>query len=452
MVKAGTPASAPRPAKQARASRTRPRNMRRVAAASAVGSLIEFYDYTIYATAAALVFPTVFFPGLGDAAGIVASYATLAAAFLARPFGGILFGHLGDRIGRKKTLIATLLLMGIATGCIGLLPTAAQIGWVAPVALVTMRVLQGVSAGGEWAGANLFAAEHAPAEKRGFWASFPQLSIFSLSLASGTFLIADVTLSEEAFMAWGWRIPFLASFALIVVGLWVRSTVDETPIFATSMADDKVVKLPLWAALTSAPWRIVIAGGAGLTVFAYFYLAITFLSTYAKTSLGLSNESVLMTGFLGGFLMTAAVLVGGAISDRVGRSAVIGWVSVAGAVWALILFPVADLLGPAGFPAVMCISLGLAGMSYGPLGAFISELFRPEYRYTATGLSYNIAAIIGGGLTPIATSGLNERFGSSAVGAYVALLCAVGAISVFVLRHASADGLKTYTEQSVEDV
>ena len=422
------------------------RGMKRVAFASLVGSLIEFYDYTIYATAAALVFPKVFFPGLGSNAGIVASYATLAAAFIARPFGGILFGHLGDRIGRKKTLIATLLLMGIATGLIGLLPSASLIGWVAPVALVALRVMQGLSAGGEWAGANLFAAEHAPMEKRGFWASFPQLSIFSLSMASGTFLITDLTMSDEQFLSWGWRIPFLASFVLVLVGLYARKAVDETPIFARSASNDKLAKLPLWAALKSQPWRILIAGGAGLTVFAYFYLGITFLATYATKNLHMSSNSVLAAGFFGGVIMTAAVVVGGALSDRIGRTAVIGWTSAVGAVWALALFPILNAVGSGGYPVVLSISLLIAGMSYGPLGAFISELFGAQFRYTATGLSYNIASIIGGGLTPIAASSLNTNIGSNAVGVYVAILCAVGAGSVFALKRASVRGRETYTQ------
>jgi MFS family permease len=266
--------------------------IRRVAIASCVGTTIEFYDFFIYGTAAALVFPTVFFPALGPAAGTVASFATFAVAFFARPVGAVIFGHYGDRIGRKRTLISTLLLMGIATVLIGLLPGADTIGVAAPIILVTLRFAQGFAVGGEWAGATLLTAEYAPAGKRGRYGMYPQLGpAIAFGLSSGTFLITGLAMgdSDGAFLAYGWRIPFLLSILLVGVGLYMRLQIEETPAFKATQASaptDAPRRLPFLEVLRSQPLQVLLAGGALTMQFAFFYMGTAYLTSYATNPAG----------------------------------------------------------------------------------------------------------------------------------------------------------------------
>jgi MFS family permease len=321
--------------------------IRRVAVASCVGTTIEFYDFFIYGTAAALVFPKVFFPALGPAAGTVASFATFAVAFAARPLGAIMFGHYGDRIGRKRTLISTLLLMGIATVLIGLLPGAATIGVAAPIILVVLRFAQGFAVGGEWAGATLLTAEYAPAAKRGLYGVFPQLGpAIAFGLSSATFLVTGLVMgdTDEAFLSYGWRIPFLLSILLVGVGLYVRLSIEETPAFRAAQAAaplDRPKRVPFLEAMRSQPREVLLSAGALTMLFAFFYMGTAYLTSYGTNPEGaaLPRPVVLAIGVGAAVVFGITIAVAGVLSDRFGRRNVIMVSTAAGAVWALVLFP-----------------------------------------------------------------------------------------------------------------
>jgi len=301
--------------------------MRRVALASCTGTTIEFYDFFIYGTAAALVFPTVFFPALGTAAGTVASFATFAVAFIARPLGAAIFGHFGDRIGRKNTLITTLLLMGVATVAIGLVPPAATIGVAAPIILILLRIAQGLAVGGEWAGATLLATEYAPAAKRGMYALFPQLGpSIAFALSSGTFLIVNVFVGEtsQAFLDYGWRIPFIASSLLVIIGLYVRLKVEETPMFARQAAAPRAPGVgPLIGVFKNQPRELFLAAGALSMMFAFFYIGTAYLTAYGTATVGLSRGTVLSLGVLAALVFAAVTALSANYSDRFGRRAMV---------------------------------------------------------------------------------------------------------------------------------
>lgn len=409
--------------------------MRRVATASAVGTLIETYDFSLYGTASALVFPELFFPALGEAGGTVASFAAFGVAFVARPFGSVLFGQLGDRWGRKKTLLLTLFLMGIGTVLVGALPTAQQIGMAAPVILVVLRVLQGIAQGGEWAGAVLFSAEHAPKDTRGLWsvsASFG--GSFAITLSNVTFLVTGLAMSDEAFLSWGWRLPFLASVALIAVGAWMRLKVAETPVFTSETATSGVPRSPLRDALRSQPRELALATGAGVVVFALTLLGSSYLISYGTAHAGLSRSTVLVTAMIGGLTLTAGNVTGALWSDRVGRRRLLFGASLAAVVWSLVLFPVIDMGSVLSFGAGMVGTMFLAGLTTGPLGAFLSELFPTRYRYTATGLCYNIAGVLGGAIPPLVATSITAHRGSIMFGCFLAALCAVSAGCVWAVK------------------
>ncbi|MEV5002529.1 MFS transporter [Nocardioides sp. LML1-1-1.1] len=408
----------------------RPTPMRRVAFASCAGTTIEFYDFFIYGTAAALVFPTVFFPALGDSAASVASFATFAVAFVARPLGAIGFGHFGDRLGRKRTLISTLLLMGAATVAIGLLPSAASIGVAAPVLLVTLRFLQGLAVGGEWAGATLLAAEYAPPGKRGLYAAFPQLGpAIAFALSSGTFLLINRLVGETspAFVEWGWRVPFVMSALLVLVGLYVRLKVEETPMFRESTRTRASTRGPLAAALKHQWREIVLGGGALAMLFAFFYIGTAFLTSYGTTVVGLSRATVLTMGVVGAVVFGALVTLSAVYSDRVGRRKVVLASCLVAVPWGFVLFPILDHGTATSFAIGLFGTLAIFAVSYGPAGAMLPEMFRTEYRYTGAGMAYNLAGVIGGGTAPYLASDLVEAGHTSAVGW---MLAAFGALSV----------------------
>jgi MFS family permease len=409
--------------------------MRRIAIASGTGTTIEFYDFLIYGTAAALVFGDIFFPALGPAAATVASFATLGVAFVARPFGSILFGHFGDRIGRKKTLVTTLLVMGLATMLIGFMPTADQIGVAAPILVVILRVIQGLAVGGEWAGATLLAAENAPKAKRGFYAMFPQFGpAIAFSLASTTFLITALAMSPEAFASFGWRIPFIASFLLVAVGLYVRLKIDETPVFAGEVAKGGTSAVPFGEAFRTQPREILLGSGVMVMVFAFFYLAVSYLTSYGTATLKLERTTVLAIGILGGVVFAVAVGLGAVYSDRVGRRRTITIANIVAVVWALVLFPILDIGTPFAFAIGVCVTLFIAGIAYGPVGAFLPELFNTRYRYTAAGLAYNFAGIIGGAIPPLLAAAIAAAFGGYAFGVFLALLCLISVGCTLGLR------------------
>ncbi|MFB4426343.1 MFS transporter [Streptomyces sp. QL37] len=411
-----------------------PPGMGRVATASFIGTVIEFYDFGIYGTAAALVFPEVFFPALGPAAGITASFAALGVAFVARPFGSLLFGHFGDRLGRKKTLIATMLLMGVSTILVGCMPTADQIGVAAPVLIVVLRVLQGLAAGGEFAGAVLFSSEHAPKGKRGFWAMFPNFGGGgAITLANLTFLLTTVFMSDETFLSWGWRVPFLASFLLVLVGLWIRLRIDETPVFKNQVARAGTSRLPFLEALKHQPRQVLLASGTVMIGFALTYIGGTYLVSYGTTVLELPRAFVLSMAMVGGLTISAGVVLGAVLSDRVGRRWVIVGAAGVAVVWALALFPLLDLGSRGVFAIGVPVTLFLSGIATGPQGAFLSELFHTRYRYTAAGLSYSLAGMIGGGVPPLVAPSLIDSFGSFFFGCVLAGVCLISLICVLAV-------------------
>ncbi|MFI0446393.1 MFS transporter [Actinomadura sp. 6N118] len=425
-------------------------SMRRVAVASCTGTTIEFYDFFIYGTAAALVFPKVFFPALGESAATVASFATFAVAFGARPLGAVLFGHLGDRLGRKTTLVSTLLLMGIATVLIGLLPTADSIGVAAPILLVVLRIAQGLAVGGEWAGATLLAAEHAPPGKRGLYAVFPQLGpALAYALSCATFLIVNLYVGEASptFLDWGWRIPFLLSALLVVVGLYVRLAVEETPMFKNIERDGPggaTVRQgsPLLGAVRHQWREMLIAAGALVVVFGFFYVGTAFLTSYGTAVVKLSRSTVLMLGIVAAVSFGAATVVSGLYSDRVGRRRVLLWSCVAAVPWSFVMFPLIDTGSAAAFGFAMSVTLVILGVAYGPAGALLPEMFQTRYRYTGAGVAYNLAGVIGGGIGPILAADLSASRGGFAVGVMLGAFGLVSALSCLVLpetRHRSME-------------
>ncbi|MGH3753867.1 MAG: MFS transporter [Pseudonocardiaceae bacterium] len=407
--------------------------MRRVAIASCVGTTIEFYDFFIYSTAAALVFPSVFFPALGPTAATVASFATFAVAFIARPVGAVVFGHYGDRIGRKRTLISTLLLMGAATVLIGLLPGAATIGIAAPILLVVLRFVQGLAVGGEWAGAALLTAEYAPPGQRGRYGMFPQLGpAIAIALASATFLATGLILgnTDQSFLDYAWRVPFLISIVLVAVGLYVRLTIEETPVFRAGERQQPATRTPLREAFAQAPQEILLAAGSLTIMFALFYTGTAYLTSYGTSPTGaaLSRNLVLSLGIVAGAAMALGVIVSAISSDRIGRRTVIMLTCAGAVVWSLLLFPLLETRSPVAFAVALIVSLGLQGLGYGAVGAFLPETFPTRYRYTGAGTSYNLAGILGGAIPPLVAAPLAAAFGSVAIGI---LLCGLALLSLF---------------------
>ncbi len=415
---------------------------RRVAIASCAGTTIEFYDFFIYGTAAALVFPKVFFPALGTAAGTVASFATFAVAFFARPVGSILFGHFGDRIGRKRTLISTLLLMGIATVLIGLLPGAATIGVAAPIILVVLRFAQGFAVGGEWAGATLLAAEYAPSGQRGRYALFPQLGpAIAFFLSSGTFVVSGLVIgfTDQAFLNYGWRVPFIASILLVAIGLYVRLRIEETPVFRRQQeqaASARPTGLPFAGAVKSQGREILLGAGAAILFFAFFYMGTAFFTTYGTAKppngAGLDRITVLSLGMVAAVFFAGMTILASILSDRYGRRRLLMIANGLAIPWALVLFPILDT-GPWGFAIGLTGTLVIFAIAYGPMGAYLPELFETRYRYTGAGLAYNLAGVLGGGIPPLVATGLLASYGGFAVGIMLAGIAAVSLVCGLVL-------------------
>jgi metabolite-proton symporter len=426
-----------------------PRNkMGRVAFASLIGTTIEFYDFFIYGTAAALVFESVFFPALGTAAGTAAAFATFGVAFVARPFGSIVFGHFGDRLGRKKTLVATLLLMGMATVAVGLLPSTESIGAAAPVLLVALRICQGVAVGGEWAGATLLTAENAPSQRRGRYALFPQLGpSLAFMLSSATFLVTTLSMSETSFATWGWRIPFLTSIVLVAVGLYVRLKITESAVFTEAKRSRKATKLPIAAVLSRQPREVLLGAGAVVMTFAFFYVGMTYLTSYGVEQLGLSLSTVLGIGIVAGLMFAITTILGSIASDRLGRRKVIMTASVLAIPVALALFPILDLGTPVAFALGMCLPLAVVGFGYGPAGALLPEIFATSYRYTGAGIAYNLAGVLGGGLTPVVGAALAGAFGGTAIGLYLAAIGLVSLLSMLALPESKDNSLSEMEPQ-----
>lgn len=407
---------------------TKQTSMRRVAVASLIGTTIEFYDFYAYGIAAALVLNTAFFPELSSTAGTLAAFSTYAVAFAARPIGAIIFGHWGDRIGRKAVLIASLLTMGIATVLIGLLPGYETLGIWAAAILVVLRFLQGVGLGGEWGGAALLATEHAPAGRRGFYAMFPQLGpSIGFILANGLFLIVRLNVSEENFASWGWRIPFIASLALVVVGLWVRVTVAETPAFKKAAESDTLARVPLVELLKSEWKHVLLGAGVMMLQYTLFYTATTYCLSYGTKVLGIPQQDMLLMTLLAVLALAAGTIASAVLSDRLGRKKVLVAGAAAGIVWGLVMFPLINTEIYFLVWLALAGALGIMGVTFGPMAAYLPELFPTRLRYSGAGLAYSVGGILGGSLPPIVATYLNAEFGSYTVGLYISL---VGLISL----------------------
>lgn len=401
-----------------------PTKLRRRAVASFVGTLVEFYDFSIYGTAAALVFPKVFFPALGPAAGVVASFAVFGVAFVARPFGSIIFGHFGDRLGRKKTLVATMLLMGLATLLVGVMPTTEQIGVAAPILIVALRIMQGLAAGGEWAGAVLFTSENAPKATRGVWSMLPSLGgAAATTLAAATFFTTSLTMSTETFVAWGWRVPFIASLVLVGVGLWIRLRVDETAAFKKELARTGVSRLPFLEAFKRQPRSILLATGTAIILFPFSYIGGAYLTSYGTGTLKLDTTFVLGIGMLGGIALFLGIVLTARLSDRFGRRRVIMIAIAAAIVWSVVLFPIVDSKSLWAFGTVVVVSWFISGTVNGPIGAFLSELFHTRYRYTAAGFCYGMGSVVGGAIPPLVAASVIPSYGGLTFGLMLAGLC-----------------------------
>ncbi|MEU6697460.1 MFS transporter [Pseudonocardia sp. NPDC046786] len=417
-----------------------PKSMRKIALASMTGTVIEFYDFFIYGTAAALVFNQVFFPELGAAAGTALALATFGVAFVARPFGSILFGHFGDRLGRKGTLVTTLLLMGFSTLAIGLLPTTGMIGVLAPILLVVLRILQGLAVGGEWAGATLLTAENAPTKARGKYALYPQLGpSVAFALASATFLITALTMSNESFVAWGWRIPFIGSVLLVGIGLYVRLALEETSTFKESKSATTGSKLPITEVFTSRPAAVFLGAGSTTAVFAFFYIGVTYLTSYGTQQIGLDRPTVLAMGIIGGTVFALTTITSAILSDRVGRRKMVVIGNVASVAAGLIVFPIIDIGTAWSFGVGISIVLGVVGIAYGPIGAQLPELFPTRFRYTGAGIAYNLAGVLGGGVVPLVAAAVVPLYGSLAIGLLLASVSLLSLGCTLALPHTDAD-------------
>jgi metabolite-proton symporter len=410
--------------------------MKRVVAACLVGSTIEFYDFAIYGTAAALVFPTVFFPHLSPAIATIASVGTYAAAFLARPLGAVVFGYFGDRLGRKKTLIATLMIMGVSTVAVGLVPGTAVIGGAAPLILICLRVLQGFSVGGEWAGSALLSAEYAPAIKRGRYGMFTLLGGCAATvLASLTFLGVNFTIGEHssAFLQWGWRLPFLTSAALVGIGLYVRLNIDETPVFAEEKARRMISKAPLTELLRLQRRDIGLAAGAALGLFSFPGMVNSYLKTYAHAQLGYSRDVILAVGVLDGLTGVVFVALSAILCDRAGRRRVmlVGWTACL--LWSPAVIPLVDTGKPSCYAWATVGTAVVTSVGFGPIAAFIPELFPTRYRFSATALAINVASVAGGAVAPLLAGALQATYGSWVIGLMLTVLAAVSLACTYLL-------------------
>ena len=418
--------------------------MGRVAVASFIGTTIEFFDFYAYGLAAALVLNTAFFPELDPVTGTLAAFSTFAVAFIARPLGVALFGHFGDRIGRKTILIVSLLMMGLSTFLVGVLPGYGVIGIAAPILLVVLRFLQGIGLGGEWGGAALLATEHAPAGKRGFYAMFPQLGpAVGFILANASFLVARLAMSQEAFESWGWRIPFLVSFLLILVGLYVRVKISETPVFQEVMDRQDVARTP-FVELIKNQWRELLLG-AGVMMIQYtlFYTATTYCLSYGTKVLGLPQPTMLTIVLLAVVMLGVATVVSSILSDKVGRKRVLLISGAVAIIWGLLVFPLMDTEVPILIWLALAGCLALMGLTYGPMGAFLPELFDTRYRYSGAALAYSLGGVLGGALPPIVATQLQAHFPSWTIGVYIAIVAIISVACTAALPETRARSLST---------
>ena len=413
-----------------------PARMGRLAGASMIGTTLEWYDFTVYNTMAALVFNRLFFPSFDPIAGAVLAFSTYAVGYVSRPLGGIVFGRLGDKIGRRAVLFVTLVVMGVTTAAMGLLPTYAAVGVLSPILLVSLRFAQGVALGGEWAGAVLLAMEHGRQDRRGLNASWAQMGPSAGTLiATAAITLITTTTSDAHFFAWGWRLPFVGSVALVAFGIWVRSGVEEPPMFKALEAKHATAEAPVGEVLRFHWRRLLIAGGSRVGTDVHYGLTVVFTLTYVTSILHLPRTLALTAVLTGAAVNALTIPLAGRLSDRFGRRPVYG-IGVAGAaVWAFGLFAMLDTKVPALVVLSIVVGLTLHAIMYGPQGAFVTEQFATPVRYTGASLAYTFAGIVGGGFAPlIIVSLFHATGGTAAISLYVLATLAVTALALLVAR------------------
>jgi len=398
-----------------------PRNStRRVLFASLIGTTIEFFDFYIYATAAVLVFPKLFFPAADPKAAGLQSFATFALAFFARPVGSAVFGHFGDRVGRKATLVAALLTMGLSTVLIGLLPVYAKIGVLAPLLLAVLRFGQGLGLGGEWGGAILLATENAPPGRQSLYGMFPQLGApIGFIFSSGTFLWLTTQLSDKELFAWGWRVPFLASALLVFVGLYVRLRLAETPAFQHAIENNERVRVPMLEVVAKHAMTLVLGTFAATATFVVFYLMTVFSLSWGTTALGYARPQFLVMQMIGVLFFAATIPISALLADRFGRLEMLIAATAGISTFGLALAPLFGSGTTTGVLTFLCLGLALMGLTYGPLGTALAELFPTPVRYTGASLTFNLAGIIGASLAPYIATSLAQTYGLASVGYYL---------------------------------
>jgi metabolite-proton symporter len=406
---------------------------RRILVASLIGTAIEFFDFYIYATASVLVFPHLFFPASDPGTATLASLATFAVAFVARPIGSAVFGHFGDRVGRKATLVAALLTMGVSTVAIGLVPGYDTIGVAAPALLALCRFGQGLGLGGEWGGAILLATENAPPGRRAWYGMFPQLGAPIGFFCSGVaFLLISRLTTEAQFLAWAWRLPFLASAVLVGIGLYVRLALTETPVFRKVLETREQVRVPMVEVVTRHPRALVLGTVVGLSIYVDFYLTTVFMLSWGMSTLGYARESFLLIQLFGTLFFAAGVPWSARLAEH-GRRRLLIAVNVVMVVYALLMAPLFEA-GAAGTVAAVALGFLCMGLAYGPIGTVLAELFPAPVRYTGSSLAYNLAGIFGASLAPYAAQWLAARYGLRAVGYYLAAAALVSLGGLAAIR------------------
>ena len=415
-------------------------NMRKVALTALAGTSIEWYDFFLYTAAAALIFPKAFFPETDPTIALLLSFSSFAVGFLARPLGGIIFGHFGDKIGRKKTLIIALMLMGISSTLIGLLPTYGIIGITAPILLTLLRFAQGLAIGGQWGGAMLLVTESAPSNQRGYYGAFAQAGAFiGVILANLALIITSASVSEEFFYTWGWRIPFLASVVLILISMYIQLNLEDTNAFKElvskkELLEERVIqRSPIIEAVSKYPKRIALAAGAFLSVQVTFYILIAFMLNYGVESTNMSKDDMLSAVLIGSAIAVLLQFVFSSYSDKHGRKGIFMLGAILTGIWAFAIFPLVDTGNY--WLIVLSITMGLTflAMMYGPQAAFFTELFSTEVRYSGATLGYQFGAILGGAFAPIIAVMLWKNFGIFWVSVYIACAALLTLLSVMAL-------------------
>ncbi|MDG1872017.1 MAG: MFS transporter [Flavobacterium sp.] len=409
-------------------------SLKHVLFGSLIGTTIEFFDFYIYANAAVLVFPQLFFPSADSTNSVLLSLATFSIAFLSRPIGSAVFGHYGDKIGRKTTLVIALLTMGISTVCIGFLPSYASIGIAAPLLLMLCRFGQGVGLGGEWGGAVLLAIENAPPNKRAWYGMFPQLGApIGLLLSGGVFLLLTDTMTAEAFIDYGWRIPFIASSLLVLVGFYIRLNITETPAFENAKEEKSEIKVPFFTLIKFYKNQLIFGTLAAMTTFLLFYLMTVFTLSWATSDLDYSKRDFLLMQLFSVLFFAMFIPISALIADKIGRRKTLIYVTVAIAVFGFLFSMAMNSGNTVVVTLFLCVGMSLMGCTYGPLGTFLSELFPTNVRYSGTSLAFNMSGIIGAAFAPMAAIWLATNYSLTYVGFYLSVASLASIIALLVI-------------------